>query len=116
MCGFYIYPKFFMKFLQILHGQFSEVHCLIRCLKIFKLSEFFISFGKFRHRTVPIVLIVSKPNFFCSYIPSSIQFASFICFFLSMSIHNLHFLNEKMFDLNINSPCLLFFDSSICTL
>ena len=33
-----------MKFLQILHAQLSGVHCLILCLKIFRLSEFFISF------------------------------------------------------------------------
>ena len=59
MCGFNMYLKFFMKFLQILHGQLSGVHCLILRLKI---SEFFILFGKFRHRTAPIVLIVSKPN------------------------------------------------------
>ena len=56
-------PKFFMKFLQILHGQLSGVHCLILCLKIFRPSEFFTSFGKFCHRTAPIVLIVSKPIF-----------------------------------------------------
>ena len=64
MCGFQMYPKFFIKFLQISHGQLSGVHCLILCLKIFRLSEFFISFGKFHHRTAPIVLIVSKPNLF----------------------------------------------------
>ena len=64
MCGFHMYPRFFMKFLQILHGQLSGVHCLILCLKIFRLSEFFILFGKFRHRTAPIVVIVSKPNLF----------------------------------------------------
>ena len=32
--------------------------------KIFRLFEFFISFGKFPHRTAPIVLIASKPNLF----------------------------------------------------
>ena len=64
MCGFHMYPRFFMKFLQILHGQLSGVHCVILCLKIFRLSEFFISFGKFRHRAAPIVVIVSKPNLF----------------------------------------------------
>ena len=53
-----------MKFLQILHGQLPGVHWLMLCLKIFRLSEFFISFGKFRHRLAPIVLIVSKPNLF----------------------------------------------------
>ena len=62
MCGFHVYPKFFMKVLQTLHEQLSEVHCLILFLKIFRLSEFFISFGKLRHRTAPMVLIVSKPN------------------------------------------------------
>ena len=62
ICGFHTYHKFFMKFLQILHGQLPGVHCLILCLKILRLSEFFISFGKFRHRTSPIVLIVSKPK------------------------------------------------------
>ena len=62
MCGFHMYPRFFMKFLQILHGQLSGVHCLILCLKIFRLSEFFILIGKFRHRTAPIVVIVSKPS------------------------------------------------------
>ena len=71
MCGFHIYPESFMKFLQILHGQLSSVHCLLLCLKIYRLSEFFISFGKFPHRTDPILLIVSRPNLFCSYIPSS---------------------------------------------
>ena len=30
--------------------------------KVFRLPEFFISIGKFCHRTAPIVLIVSKPN------------------------------------------------------
>ena len=67
MCGFHMYPKFFMKFLQILHGQLSGLHCLKNCLivlKIFRLSVFFISFGKFRRRTAPIVVIVSKPNLF----------------------------------------------------
>ena len=64
MCGFHMYPRFFMKFLQILHGQLSGAHCLILCSKIFRLSEIFISFGKFRHRTAPIVVIVSKPNLF----------------------------------------------------
>ena len=64
MCGIHMYPRFFMKFLQILHRQLSGVHCLILCLKIFRLSKFFISFGKFRHRTTPIVVIVSKPNLF----------------------------------------------------
>ena len=64
MCGFHMYPKFFIKFLQILHGQLSGDHCFILCLKIFRLSEFFISFGKFHHRTAPVVLIVSKPNLF----------------------------------------------------
>ena len=29
MCGFHMYPKLFMKFLQILQGQSSGVHCLI---------------------------------------------------------------------------------------
>ena len=43
--GAYMYPKFFKKFLQILHGQLSGVHCLILCLKIFRLSEIFISLG-----------------------------------------------------------------------
>ena len=56
--------KFFMKFLQILLGQLSGVHCLILCLKIFRPFEFFILFGKFPHRTAPIVLIASKPNLF----------------------------------------------------
>ena len=64
MCGFHMYLKFFMEFLQILQVQLSGVHCLILCLKIFRLSEFFILFGKFRDRTAPIVLIVSKPNLF----------------------------------------------------
>ena len=64
MCGIHMYPRFFMKFLQILHRQLSGVHCLILCLKIFRLSKFFISFGKFRHRTTPIVVIVSKSNLF----------------------------------------------------
>ena len=64
MCVFHIYPEFFIKFLQILHGQLSGVHCLILCLKILRLSEFFKSFGKFPHRTDPIVLIFSKPNLF----------------------------------------------------
>ena len=64
MCGFHMYPRFFMKFLQILHGQLSRVHCLILCLKILRLSDFFISFGKFHHRTAPIVVIVSKPDLF----------------------------------------------------
>ena len=32
--------------------------------EISALSEFFIWFGKFRHRTAPIVRIVSKPNLF----------------------------------------------------
>ena len=40
----FIYLKFFMKFLQILHGQLSGAHCLILCLKIFRLSNFFILF------------------------------------------------------------------------
>ena len=35
MCRFHTYSKFFIKFLQILHGQLSGVHCLILCLKIF---------------------------------------------------------------------------------
>ena len=26
ICGFHMYPKFFMKFLQILYGQLSGVH------------------------------------------------------------------------------------------
>ena len=64
MCGIHMYPRFFMKFLQILHRQLSGVHCLILRLKIFRLSKFFISFGKFRHRTTPIVVIVSKSNLF----------------------------------------------------
>ena len=54
-CGLHMYPKSFMKCLQILHGQLSGVHCLFLCLKIFRISEFFISFGKFRHRTAPII-------------------------------------------------------------
>ena len=40
MCGFHMYPKFFMKLLQILHGQLSGVSCLILCLKVFRLFEF----------------------------------------------------------------------------
>ena len=45
-------------------GGTSGVHCLILWLKIFRLSEFFISFGNFPHRTDPIILIVSKSNLF----------------------------------------------------
>ena len=63
ICGFHMYPKFIIKFLQILHGQVSGVHCLVHCL-MFRLSEFFISFGKFHYRTTPVVLIVSKPSSF----------------------------------------------------
>ena len=37
---------------------------LILCLKIFKLSEIFISFAKFPHRTFQIILIIRKPNLF----------------------------------------------------
>ena len=29
MCSFHMYSKFFMRFLQILHGLLSWVHCLI---------------------------------------------------------------------------------------
>ena len=58
MCGFHMYPQLFMKFLQTLLG----FHCLILCLKMFRLSQFFISFGKFRHRTASVVLIISKPK------------------------------------------------------
>ena len=29
ICGFHMYPKFIIKFLQILHGQVSAVHCLM---------------------------------------------------------------------------------------
>ena len=72
-----MYPRFFMKFLQILHGQLSGVHCLILCLKIFRLSEFFISFGKFRHRTAPIVVIVSK--FLNGLNFCNITFVCFLC-------------------------------------
>ena len=64
MCGFHMYPKFIMKFLQILSGQLSEVHSLTLILKLFRLFEFSISFGKFPHRTAPIVQIVSKSNLF----------------------------------------------------
>ena len=62
MCGFPVYPNFFMKFLKIEHGHLSGVQCLILCLKSFRLSEFFILFDKSSHRTAPIVLIISKPN------------------------------------------------------
>ena len=66
MCDFHMYPKFFVKFLQILHGQLPHVHCLILCLKtdylIFLL--FFLLFGKFPHRIAAIVLIVSISNLF----------------------------------------------------
>ena len=50
------------QYLQISHRQLSEVYCLILYKKIFRLSEFFISFGKFPHRTAPIVLTASAPN------------------------------------------------------
>ena len=50
------------QYLQISHGLLSEVFCLILYIKIFRLSEFFISFGKFPHRTAPIVLTASTPN------------------------------------------------------
>ena len=53
MCGFHMYHKFFMKFRQILYGQLSGVYCLTLCLKIFRPSKLFISFGKFqRHQTL----------------------------------------------------------------
>ena len=74
MCGFHMYSKVCMTFLKILHGQLLGLLCLILYLKIFRLSEFFISIGrlseffisggKFPHGTAPIVLIVSKPIFF----------------------------------------------------
>ena len=69
MCGFHMYPKFFMKYLQILHGQLLGVHCLILSLKIFRLSEFLYRLVSLLTGTAPIVLIVSKP--FCFYVPSS---------------------------------------------
>ena len=70
MCGFHMYPKFFMKYLQILHGQLLGVHCLILSLKIFRLSEFLYRLVSLLTGTAPIVLLVSKP-FFCFYVPSS---------------------------------------------
>ena len=59
-----MYQEFFMKILQILHGQLSGVHSLTLCLKIFSLSELFISYGKFPSRTSPVMQKVSKPNLF----------------------------------------------------
>ena len=47
ICVFHVYPKFFIKFLQILHEHLLGVHCLILCLKIHRLSEVFESFFKF---------------------------------------------------------------------
>ena len=41
ICGFHMYPKFFIKFLQILPWQLLG-STVILCLKVFRLSEFFI--------------------------------------------------------------------------
>ena len=38
LCDFHMHPKLFMKFLEILHGKLTTVHCLILCLKLFRLS------------------------------------------------------------------------------
>ena len=62
MYVFPVYPNFIMKYLKIEHGHLSGVHCLILCLKLFRLSDFCILFDKSSHRTAPIVLIISKPN------------------------------------------------------